>query len=214
MKLRHWSKYPIKTLHPVEKLTKEQHTIFPSKPLGLWLSDERKSTHGWKTWCETEDFNLDRLKYEYRVKLKPDAKILYIKTAKELDQFTIDYRDEKSEVNKIIADIGSKFEFKPDTMAIDWQRLAKRYQGIVISPYQWSRRLHAGCSWYYTWDCASGCIWDIEAIDKLELVSQHVVPRKKREINWTAQARKMTKLMVQVEKDRLKNDLKRKTTSA
>lgn len=46
---------------------------------------------------------------------------------------------------------------------INWPMVADRYQGIVIAPYLWSRRMDGGL-WYYGWDCASGCIWDAAAV--------------------------------------------------
>lgn len=48
---------------------------------------------------------------------------------------------------------------------IDWASVCRAYQGIVISPYFWSRRM--GPMWYYSWDCASGVIWDADAIESV-----------------------------------------------
>jgi hypothetical protein len=42
---------------------------------------------------------------------------------------------------------------------IDWKRVASRYAGIEICPYQNSLRMKAITGWYYPWDVASGCIW-------------------------------------------------------
>ena len=48
---------------------------------------------------------------------------------------------------------------------INWQPLTEQYAGIIISPYQWKRRLDGRASdWYYGWDCASACIWDLSAV--------------------------------------------------
>jgi hypothetical protein len=53
-------------------------------------------------------------------------------------------------------------------MWIAWDRLRERYQGLIVTPYIWERRLTMGngpdAMWYYFWDCASGCIWDPAAI--------------------------------------------------
>jgi hypothetical protein len=48
---------------------------------------------------------------------------------------------------------------------IDWQRVAEQHQGIIITPYQWECRY--SIDWYYIWDCASGCIWDPDAIESI-----------------------------------------------
>ena len=54
-----------------------------------------------------------------------------------------------------------------DVYDIDWNRVAKKYQGIIITPYIWERRLTTTCTWYYGWDVASGCIWDNKAIKEI-----------------------------------------------
>ena len=56
------------------------------------------------------------------------------------------------------------------TDQIDWAEVASKYDGIIISPYQWSLRLDMEMMWYYGWDCASGCIWNISAIKELKEV--------------------------------------------
>ncbi len=50
---------------------------------------------------------------------------------------------------------------------LDWAKVAEHYDGLIIAPYQWSRR-YDGPSWYYGWDCASGCIWNLDAIAAVE----------------------------------------------
>lgn len=46
---------------------------------------------------------------------------------------------------------------------INWPAVAIEYQGVIVAPYSWERRN----SWYYPWDCASGCIWDAAAIESI-----------------------------------------------
>jgi hypothetical protein len=119
------------------------------KPNGLWVSV--KGEFGWPEWCIGESWGTDTLRYRSIVKLVPDAPILMIENAAELDQF-----DET---------FGSPII--PHYRMIDWDRVAEFYQGIVITPYIWSRRLDGSCRWYYGWDCASGCIWDPAAIESV-----------------------------------------------
>ena len=60
---------------------------------------------------------------------------------------------------------------------INWRAVAGDYAGLIITPYQWSRRLEP-YSWYYGWDCASGCIWDPSAITDIKLIEiDHEVAR-------------------------------------
>jgi len=48
-------------------------------------------------------------------------------------------------------------------MDILWGDLKQKYDGLIIAPYQWERRLDL--MWYYSWDCASGVIWNLDAVD-------------------------------------------------
>lgn len=54
-------------------------------------------------------------------------------------------------------------DYLPRYLAIDWSAVAAQYGGILIAPYQWKRRLEL--TWYYGWDCASGCAWDLSLIE-------------------------------------------------
>ena len=129
------------TLVTFERRYYEQNAHF--KPNGFWLS----VGDDWKRWCEENNFSLANLAYRHRVVLCPGANILRLSGPREIDRFTKEY------------DRG--------LMRIDWPLVARRYAGIIIAPYCWSRRCHFGTRWYYAWDCASGCIWDPSAVDSL-----------------------------------------------
>jgi len=134
---------------------------FQHKPVGLWVSVESDNGYNWKQWCEDCDFRLDRLKYAYEITLVPDAKILHLKTSDEIFDFTKKYLLGTA----ISSPLGSSYE-------LDWFTVKKDYQGIIIAPYQDYCRTNMKCNWYYGWDCASGCIWDLDAIEDLTLVEE------------------------------------------
>jgi hypothetical protein len=117
------------------------------KPEGIWVSVDGDGD--WPEWCQAEGFGLDGLLYRYPVAPSLDAKILWLSHVAELRQFQERYG--------IDLRLGSYID-----TAIDWPRVALDFQGIVIAPYCWEMRM--GAHWYYTWDCASGCIWDTKAI--------------------------------------------------
>lgn len=119
------------------------------KPNGLWVSVQGPAD--WLEWCDGEGFATER-RIPTEVTLKADANILHISGPFELDAFTTEYRV-----------LGA---YRSCT-TINWGRVAAKYQGIIIAPYQWSRRMTDHTFWYYGWDCASGCIWDAEAIESL-----------------------------------------------
>lgn len=134
------------------------------KPRGLWLSVEG-SGDGWSWWCRSEQYRIHCLKRKTEIILKPDANILRLETTVDILDFTEEY------LQPFLKPTLSSL-----TMHIDWKRVADKYQGIIISPYNWHLRLDHRASWYCGWDCASGCIWDAEAI--AEIISVPVRKRK------------------------------------
>lgn len=132
----------------------------PMKPTGLWVSDD--ADQGWAEWCRNEDFRLDELAHAHAVTLVPDALLLWLRTEADLFWFTDVYAD--LTLNK---QIGINHR-----MWIRWDQVAEDYQGLVITPYHWRVRMDQRIFWYYSWDCASGCIWDYTAIDSVTLRKQ------------------------------------------
>lgn len=133
------------------------------KPLGFWVSVQGEDD--WASWCHREEFGLGEFVYE--VTLTPGAKVLWIESAHGIDSFHAIYSvaDDFSEHLHNDLMLGGDFAFRQ--RPIDWAAVAKEYAGIIIAPYQWSRRLN-GPMWYYGIDAASGCIWDLGAIERVE----------------------------------------------
>jgi len=117
------------------------------KPEGLWVSVE--GADDWRTWCEAENYALDCFEFTHEITLSHAARILRLTSEEEVRSFGRNHANEQ---------YGN----------IDWKPIAEKYQGIIITPYQWTCRFSE--QWYYTWDCASGCIWDASAIVKVERV--------------------------------------------
>lgn len=116
------------------------------KPRGLWLSVEGEQD--WKEWCESERFG--SLNHVTEVTLKPGSNVLTIATTDALDRFNRDFGN------------GDDLSVR----SIDWQRVRTLWDGLIIAPYQWERRLDL--MWYYGWDCASGVIWNLGAIAEVK----------------------------------------------
>ena len=156
MKLVHYSPCPL-TLDMIKPRGQGGDTFRSDKPRGLWVSDNDDDT-SWPVWCHGAGFRLKNLRWAYRVTLKPDAKILHIDDAEGLRRFD------------------QIFGFYPPNWPpglhshfhIDWVKIAEWYDGILITPYLWSMRLDL--MWYYSWDVASGCIWNPEAILSLDRI--------------------------------------------
>jgi hypothetical protein len=149
--LIHYSKKPIEKIlsRPGARMTKG----LILKPCGLWVS----IGDAWRQWCIEEEYNTKALVCATEIILMPDAKILHLHTAKQIDMFTSDY------------------SMLDGLHNIDWDRIAMQYQGIIIAPYCWQRRLTDHTLWYYGWDCASGCIWDAAAISSFRQLATEAV---------------------------------------
>lgn len=127
------------------------------KPNGLWVSVLGRDD--WSSWCRSENFRQTRSQAAARIHLADSARVLRVASEGELDAFTLRYGFDHH---------WGKWTDK----VIDWGRVACDWQGLIIAPYIWSRRLHDLTDWYYTWDCASGCIWDAAAIERVEHVRE------------------------------------------
>jgi hypothetical protein len=127
------------------------------KPSGIWVTTEGEDS--WFNWCIGERFNIERLQFVHRVHLRAGARICWIMTVEELDAFT------------------AKYGVSPypggARIWIDWRRVMTTYDGLIIPEYFWERRNHFETSWYYTWDCASGCIWNRKAITRVTPHAMH-----------------------------------------
>ena len=132
-----------------------------AKPNGLWFSVE--GHQDWKSWCEDEKFKLENLAISYEIILKDDANILHLKTPDEIRAFGKTYQHSTR-----YSDIDD------DSSEINWDRVKEKHQGIIISPYQWDCRLALDTCWYYGWDCASGCIWDLSCIEEFKLIENEL----------------------------------------
>jgi hypothetical protein len=145
MTFSHFSDEILEGLSPV--IYEQQAVCVHQKPLGLWLSVDGE--YDWPWWCENESFRIGG--FRHSVMLQPDANILRIASLQEFDEFQRRY----------LVPMASWATSK----GIDWEEVAHEYGGIVIAPYQWERRLSS--PWYYTWDCASACIWDLSTIQEI-----------------------------------------------
>lgn len=147
MILNHYSKEILK--FDSNRIYPPSRDEYAMKPIGFWLSDDSRED-GWVWWCSAESFRLDYLRYQTPFEVD-DSNILHLAGASQIVQFT-------QEWGKPIP--GTRLPY------IDWDGLKEKYSGIVISPYCWSVRLEL--LWYYSWDFASACIWDLSILKPQE----------------------------------------------
>jgi hypothetical protein len=111
------------------------------KPAGFWYQLDGD----WERWCRAEGYG----EYTHLHKIDlADARVLQIQNVKQLDEFhrTFGRVAPWSATGRMIE--------------IQWDVVARSYDGVEIAPYQWERRLNLDFMWYYGWDCASGVIWN------------------------------------------------------
>jgi hypothetical protein len=128
------------------------------KPCGLWITPHGQEDN-WIDWCITEDFHVNRYTNAHEVIFSPTANLLTMSTPQELDSFTDEYGIDLATSTRL--KLNGKYNH-----TCDWERVAEKWDGILITPYIWERRR---TMWYYSWDCASGCIWRASAIEKITL---------------------------------------------
>jgi hypothetical protein len=202
LKIYHYSASPIKKIvqkhyYAYDRVPWEEMNVIaknsksPGKPIGFWLS----AGTAWERWCKSNDFESFRLRYQYRIKLRKNHNVLMIHDLVGFDKFCYEYgydpygiysnHSEKtkelfgeSEAGQRLATYWHIRKYYPDCR---WNLVKEKYQGIIICPYFHNRRLMTSHSqWYYGWDCASGCIWDVDCIKSFELEKKNKVKRVKK----------------------------------
>ena len=128
------------------------------KPEGLWYECQDGSSETWKEFCRTGlTGGASRYDSSYNVILN-DYEILFIPDEHHFEKFY-----EMYSTNPPYDPDGTKGFDK----MIDWPKVAEHYAGIEICPYLQSKRMDDDSDWYYPWDVASGCVWDLSGIKEL-----------------------------------------------
>lgn len=158
MQLSHFSDHKILEFYSVPQ---DREGAGFGKPRGLWVSVDGEDD--WPAWCKAEQFRDTDKQNHYRVNLAETHGCLVLTTADEVFDFGVKYGKPTSE---------------PYARGyIDWARVAREYNGLIIAPYQWPARLDERSFWYYGWDCASGCIWGAAAVQSIELLREKIKAR-------------------------------------
>lgn len=120
-----------------------------NKPTGFWYGID----NAWIDWCES---NMPEWVTPHRYKLDIDmSKVLVVDTIEKMH-----------DINKHVVNTDEYFhKFNYD---IDWTYFDKKgYKGIEIPRYMHELRMNHDFFWYYSWDVASGCIWDTSIIKSI-----------------------------------------------
>ena len=151
----HYTSENIGTLDLDRKYTQTTGNLVFHTPAGLWLSIA--GIYDWEWYCRKNNFRLENLKSEFQVFLKPKAKILNLYDISVFE----DFEDEYGFYAKDIETPGENYTF---SLSIAWERIISDYQGIVVPVIL--PKLYNMDIWYDIWCCTSGCIWDLQAVEK------------------------------------------------
>jgi hypothetical protein len=136
-----------------------------AKPIGLWFSVvDENGNDSWKVTCRAKSIDLKPQPHATEIIFKHDARILWLSNAVAIDRLTTEhgffpeYHESQSENPNYTRS------------AIRWDRVAEQYDGVIAAPHCAAR--HQEQHWYFTWDCASGCIWNLDPV-----AAEGLIPR-------------------------------------
>ena len=149
------------------------------RPKGLWVSvGDAWLVDQYERWRENPggrgSFHYPRrFKYANEVTIADVSSILVITGESEFRAFNDDFSELRP-------------TFGPQARIIRWRDVRRDYQGIIIAPHleNFAVRVNARGNqlpvpesfWYYTWVVASGCLWDVSVIEKIESSSITLPP--------------------------------------
>jgi hypothetical protein len=110
----------------------------------------------WLAWCRGEGWGLDGFAHATEITLAGGANVKHLASAEDIDEFSEEFRTHGSPIWH---------------SGLNWGSIRERWQGLIIAPYCWDRRLSDHTGWYYGWDCASGVIWDAAAVGGLKPIA-------------------------------------------
>ena len=119
-----------------------------TKPYGGFWASRKDDPQGWKSWCEGEEFWLDKLDRHFLFRLKDGAKVLELNHKDQLD------------------DLPKMAVWKEDDMfsdcRLDFGRLAQEYDAIEVT--------NIGQLYWplYGWDCNSILIMNPDIVEVIE----------------------------------------------
>ena len=123
------------------------------KPDGLWLSVDdawlQWSRENEMTWADGPGF---------LVTLRGDANLLVLDTPERMRDFTRAYRHHDPLLKGWI----------------EWKPVVAAFDGILLNPYDNELRWDPDLRWCNPWDCASACIWNLQAIAAVEQLEVEV----------------------------------------
>lgn len=124
-------------------------------PIGLWASPEECDLP-WKTWCEGEEYKLERLEESFKFTIKDDAKILNVHSLSDIEKYN------KWILNVPMCEFKYIFD-KPFRVLTCFNEIMDVYDGMELF-YSENIEQFRFSDTFTTWDCDSIVIWNPEII--------------------------------------------------
>ena len=128
-----------------------------NKPVGCFWGSPISAKFGWKEWCEAEEFYKSDFSLYIVWKLKPDARILKIKSEKDIESLpvVIDYC----------------LEFMPN---IDYNLLRNKFDAVELLNPSLGKGLYNSekARGFSTWDCQSIVVLNPDKIEVIKCKSK------------------------------------------
>ena len=134
---------------------KYKQPILGVKPNGFWYG----CNNDWYKWCKYEGMNEFLLKYIHKISLNYNIKTTLNKPNKE-KLLIINNEKDFIKFDKLYGITKQKYRY------IIWKMVFNDFGGIEICPHFNKFVGNEKYMWYWSWDVASGCIWNIKTIIK------------------------------------------------
>jgi len=131
-----------------------------SKPIGLWFSVvDENGTDSWRSLCTFKGIDLIQQPHVTEIIFKKDARLFRLFGENDIDALDAKHRFSPGYPEWL--------KENPDytRSGIRWNLVAEEYDGVIAAPHCIARHLEQ--HWYFTWECASGCIWNSIAVESL-----------------------------------------------
>lgn len=128
------------------------------KPKGIWASP-KYSNWGWKNFCESEYFEIDKLKASFEFKIKRKSRVLEIRTFDDIKPYL------KEIENKYLWGIDWYDDYKYE---LDLEKIYNEFDAMEIHMHNNYRYFHNHSHIFTMWDVDSIVIWNCDIIEPIK----------------------------------------------
>ena len=110
-----------------------------NKPKGGFWASPVDANWGWKDWCDSEQFHIDRLNYSFKFTLVNGSKVFHIRTLKDIFKLPFGKEPESGHIYRM-------------NWYYNWEKIAEKYDAVELHMSENYMLFH----WtFYSWDVDS-----------------------------------------------------------